>query len=253
MANRLENRVGEKFITTEGYEIEIIEYLGWDNCTVRFNNGLVVKEKGYSSVSCGQVKNLLHPSVYGIGYIGQGEFKSSKGGSKHCKAYIKWKSMLQRCYSEEWHKIQPTYKETTVDESWHNFQNFAKWFEENWKPWMDKTWQLDKDILFKGNKLYSTETCCFVPQEINSIFSKSKSKVRALPTGVEKASDMYGAFISKFNIPTYLGTFKTPEEAFQAYKTTKEQHLKEVAERWKDKITEQTYQALINYQVEITD
>jgi uncharacterized iron-regulated protein len=54
-------------------------------------------------------------------------------------------------------------------------------------------------------------------------------------------------------IPLVLGYFDTIEEAFQAYKTTKEEHIKEMANRWKDKISEECYRALYNYQVEVTD
>jgi len=133
------------------------------------------------------------------------------------------------------------------------FQNVAKWQEVNWKSWMDSSWDLDKDILKKGNKIYSPETCCFVPQEINKLLCKANSIRGKYPIGVKKSGNRFEAKLYIDNNPIYLDTFNTPEEAFQAYKIAKEAHIKEVADKWKGKITEPTYQALYTYKVEITD
>ena len=51
----------------------------------------------------------------------------------------------------------------------------------------------------------------------------------------------------------HVGYFNTEIEAFEAYKQAKENHLKEVAEKWKGKIDDRAYNALMEYQVEITD
>ena len=107
-------------------------------------------------------------------------------------------------------------------------------------------WHLDKDILVKGNKIYSSETCCFVPLEINTIFKNDRQK------GYNKTAK--GNFIVRVNKLKYretVGRFNTELEAFQAYKTAKEEYTKEVADKWKGKITEQVYEAMYNYQVEI--
>lgn len=37
------NRVGEKYKTKEGYEVVITEYFNGSNCTVEFENGVIVK------------------------------------------------------------------------------------------------------------------------------------------------------------------------------------------------------------------
>ena len=250
---KIVDRVGEKHITNEGYEIEIIEYFGANNCTIKFNDGTISRNKKYIHIKNRHIKNPFHPSVLGVGYLGEGLYTVLKNRVV-CEKYIKWHSVLQRCYNEKTLENHPSYKDVIVCEEWHNFQNFAEWFEEDWKEWMDDKWELDKDILFKGNKIYSPETCCFVPNEINIVLTSSKAKRGELPIGVHKSnSGRYKSQIKSNSIVRYLGTFDTPEEAFQAYKTAKEECIKEVADKWKGLISEQVYNALINYKIEITD
>ena len=83
------------------------------------------------------------------------------------KSYSVWHSMLQRCYDDKYHIKHPTYEGCTVCDEWLYFSNFKKWFDENY---IEGT-QLDKDI-FSKNKVYSPETCCFVPREINVLMSQ---------------------------------------------------------------------------------
>ena len=157
---------------------------------------------------------------------------------------------MQRCYDKKSQEKQISYKNTIVCEEWHNFQNFAEWMENNYNPETMKGWQLDKDILIKGNKIYSPETCSFVPKEINTLILKSYKKRGELPIGVRALPS--GRYQARTANKVY-GTFDTPEEAIQAYKTAKEKHIKEVADKWRGKITDQVYQAMYNYKVEIID
>lgn len=240
MVGKYVDRTGEKYITNEGYTVEIIEYFNAHNCTIQFEDKNTIKNLAFYQIRTGQIKNIFHKSVFGKGFRGKGSYKI--GGKK----YSTWIQLLRRCYDEKYQEKQPTYKDVVVCEEWHNFQNFAKWFEENYI----EGFHLDKDILFKGNKIYSPETCAFVPQEINSLFTNRGNYRGIFPIGVLKRGEKFRSCVSSIG---QLGTFDTPEEAFQAYKTAKERHIKEVAEKWKDKITEQTYQALINYKVEIDD
>ena len=186
--------------------------------------------------------------IYGVGYLGIGLYNT-----QNKKAYSVWMSMLKRCYSKKFQELQPTYKKCFVDEYWHNFQNFAEWFNKSYSSEIMTGWQLDKDLLLKGNKIYTSETCCFVPHEINSLFTGRNSKRGVFPIGVSIKRSKYQANINIGEITKYLGTFNNPEEAFQAYKTAKEKHIKEVADKWKGLISEQVYQAIYNYEVEITD
>jgi len=243
---KLKSRVGEIYTTNEGYSIEIINYFNKRNCTIKFYNDLILYNIHFSCIKKGNVKNPNHKSVYGVGYLGVGKYNCTN----YLKIYATWNNMLERCYESKYHEKRPTYIDCTVDEEWHNFQNFAKWYEENHK----ENYALDKDILFRRNKVYSPKTCCFVPQEINNLFTKSNSKRGNYPIGVyEYKSEKYRALIRQNNKLVYLGLFNTPEEAFQVYKEVKENHIKEVADKWKDLIDSRVYKAMYKYQVEITD
>ena len=132
------------------------------------------------------------------------------------------------------------------------FSNFKKWYDQ----FNYENYHLDKDILVKGNKHYSPDTCCLVPQEINTLLTKRQGCRGRQPIGVcyIKRSGKYSATIHKMR-NVHLGFFDTPEEAFQAYKSAKEQYVKEIATQYfqEGKITQRVYQALMEYQVEITD
>jgi hypothetical protein len=250
---KIVNRVGEKHITNEGYEIEIIEYFSRINCTIQFEDKTIIKNKRYNEIKEGKIKNPHHKSVHGVGFVGIGKYKVSFKNI-HTKYYTCWRGMLERCYCKKFHSKKPTYIGCSVADDWHNFQNFAKWFDENYNPETMQGWQLDKDILVKGNKIYSSETCCFVPNNINALFTKSNSSRGKYPIGVCKCiNGKYLAQITKNSKQTGIGYYSTIEEAFQVYRVAKEKYIKEVANKWKGLITDKVYEALINYQVEITD
>ena len=238
-------RVGEKHITNEGYEIEIIKYFSNINCTIQFKDGLQIKNRQYVSIVKGIIKNPNHKSVLNIGFLGVGDY----GSKTHIKIYNTWNSMLKRCYYEKYQEKQPTYIGCTVEESWHNFQVFAEWYDKNYI----EDFALDKDILSKGNKVYSPETCCFVPKIINNLFTGIRLNRGKYPIGVSKNGNKFRAELNINGEHFILGTFDTPEEAFKAYKVAKEAHLKEMASLWRGRITEQVYKVMINYQVGITD
>lgn len=247
----IKDRVGKVYINNKGESFIILEYRDSKDIDIQFKDGTILTGRGFSDILKGKAKNPNSPTICGIGYVGQGKHLTSING-KHTKAYSYWRDMLSRCYSEKYFIEQGSYKDVDVCKEWHNFQNFAKWFQENWKSHMEK-WQLDKDILIKGNKIYSPETCCFVTSEINSIIKINKSKRGELPIGIRGIEGRYRASFSKNNRFKYIGTFSTKEEAFQAYKTAKEEWIKELANKYRGQITEKCYQALIKYQVEITD
>lgn len=165
-----EDKLAQKYLTKEGYKIEIIEYFGHKNCTIKFSEGgHILKNRTLQNIKNGRIKNPYHRSIAGVGYIGEGLFHTQINNKVNLY-YKAWKSMLERSYSKKSHLKRPTYKDVTVCAEWHNFQVFAAWFEDNYNPETMQGWHLDKDILIKGNKIYSSETCCFVPGEVNRCF-----------------------------------------------------------------------------------
>lgn len=171
---------------------------------------------------------------------------------KNCrKAFSVWRSMLQRCYDEKYQQKEPTYIGCTVCEEWLMFSNFLKWFEDSYVD----GYQLDKDIIHKGNKVYAPEHCAFVPREINSLLLRKQSARGDTPIGVkyDKRRGYYSASVLYDGHAHFLGYTKNEEEAFLLYKTAKEKRIVEVANMYKDVIDNRIYNALINYKVEITD
>lgn len=170
------------------------------------------------------------------------------------KSHHVWEGMIERCYFKP-RARNASYKDCSICEEWLIFSNFHKWFYDPQNGYIEG-YDIDKDLLIKGNRIYSPATCCFLPPEINKVFIKQKKANGNLPVGVRQIkSGRFIARVSKHGKLHRLGTFDTPEEAFNAYKTTKEQHIKELAELYfkEGKITEKVYQALIKYEVEITD
>ena len=167
--------------------------------------------------------------------------------------------MLKRCYDPKHQEKHPSYKGCKVEDYLLNFQHMGEWLDENYYEVQGEKMQLDKDILCKGNKVYSRETCIFVPQRINSLFVKC-DKVRGkdpigvyqLPSGNYQVTcnNAYGKYI-------YLGSYSTKEEGFQVYKQYKEKVIKEVIDSYEGKIPEPFYSklktAMYNYKVEIDD
>lgn len=172
-------------------------------------------------------------------------------------AYHFWRRFIERCHKDSYKSKHPTYSKCSFHKDWLIFSNFKHWFESPENGYI-KGYHLDKDILVKGNKVYSPDTCCFVPQEINKLFTTRISCRGTLPIGVTKNNGRgkpYIATMTKNQKANRLGTFNTPLEAFNAYKTAKEKYIKELAEKYfqEGKITEKVYNALMKYEVEITD
>lgn len=251
---KLINRIGETKRNNQGLNMTIIAYQNKRNITILFDDEYVVNKVEYSNFKKGTIKNPYHPSVYGIGYIGEGKYKTGKTGNMTIQ-YKTWICMLQRCYSEKSWIKHPTYKGCIVYESWLNFQNFCVWFDENYYEIDNEKMHLDKDILIKGNKIYSPETCVFVPQRINCLFSSRNNCRGNLPIGVHfsKNNNKFRAQLNKGNETVNLGCYNISEDAFNAYKQAKETYIKKIADEYKSMIPQNLYNAMYKYEVKITD
>lgn len=169
---------------------------------------------------------------------------------KYNKAYHIWRQMLFRCYDSKCQHKRPTYIGCSVCKEWHKFSNFKKWFDENYVD----GWCLDKDILVKGNREYSPDKCCFVPNEINTLFNRHKGhRSKTGVMGVQFFRGKYVVYISKYGINRLRGTFENVVDAMNFYKRERELYIKEVAEKWKDKLKDNVYQAVMSYEVKIND
>ena len=245
------NKFGSKMVIKEyrkNYDIDV--YFPEYNWT--FENTT------YQNFKRGSIKCPYEPRYYGKGYLGEGEYKVKENG-KLKREYLIWHSMLQRCYDPKYHETHPTYKGCTVEDYLLNFQHMGEWINENYYEIPGETMCLDKDILYKRNKIYSRDTCIFVPKKINSLFTKRDKSRGNSPIGVTpRESGNYQVFCNKgYGKNVCLGTYSTEKEAFQVYKQYKEKVIKEVIDSYKGKIPEPHYSrlkiAMYNYEVEIDD
>ena len=251
------DKLGETVLQNCGEVAFVVEYVNAHDITVQFKTtGELVKTK-YGHFIKGKVKSHFTPSVFGVGITGLEPTVDENG--ERLDSYMCWKSMLNRCYSSKYQKKYPTYKGCYVCDEWLYYPNFKKWYEENYYEINNKTSHLDKDVLVKGNKIYSATTCVFVPNFINTLFVKRQNYRGELPIGVyyHKSNKKYQVNLSVFkdgkSTTKYLGSFNTADEAFEVYKQAKEEYIKEVADEYKDKIPTELYEAMYTYEVDIDD
>lgn len=252
-------RIGKENINHHGYKMKIVEYNDSNNVIVEFQDEHKARvHTTYQHFGFGDVKNPYSKSVLGIGMIGV-KYPSTVN-NKHTKEYIAWRSMLVRCYDSKYKQDFPTYSDVVCCEEWLYFENFYEWLhnQENFNKWLNgDKWAVDKDILVKGNKVYSPEKCCLVPYNINALFVRQDNSRRNLPIGVHERKYGYQAIYS--NPYTHkaeaIGRRKTIEETFDIYKAHKENVIKQVAQEEYNKgnITKECYEAMMKYEVEITD
>lgn len=142
-------------------------------------------------------------------------------------AYGRWCNMIHRCYSEKVKMRVPTYIGCTVCDEWKYFSNFKKWFDVNHK----EGFQLDKDILVQGNKIYSPDTCVFIPQYLNLLLIDRGLARGDLPLGISRNHNSYMASCSDGHGKQLTKTFKTIEEAVAWYSATKKRVVAEQVQR----------------------
>lgn len=130
------------------------------------------REARIDHIKNGAVADVYHPTVLGVGYLGEGIHRAkykTLAGWRPNRAYGLWAVMLQRCYSGS----DPAYKDATVHPDWHNFQTFASDLAklEGFEDWCNPVneFQLDKDKKGKGTKVYGLATCCFLSHQDNQL------------------------------------------------------------------------------------
>lgn len=246
--------IGSSFYTNSFGKLEVVEKVGKSKVLVRFEDTGFETVSYLSEVRRGRVADKLKPTLFGVGILGSKGTKNRED-NKHCKEYILWAGMLRRCYDGKYCQTKPTYKDCTTSEMFKRYSFFYEWcnsqtgfgqVDEFGKPFV-----LDKDILVKGNKVYSETTCCFVPQEVNSLFVTCSSKRGEYPIGVSyhKRVNKYSSTVRKGGGTQHLGYFLSPDDAFLAYKQVKEDYIKDVANKWKGCIDSRIYEALMNWEV----
>ena len=245
--------VGKVCKSKSSGDFKIVKYNNNRNVEVQFLKTGFETSVHLVQVKNGNVKDPYVPSVYGVGVLGA-KYPSRVNGVL-TKEYRLWKHMLERCYSDAFKKRCPTYDDCEVSNKFKSYEYFYEWCHKQIGFGVDG-FELDKDLLVKGNKVYNESTCVFIPSEINLVLVKCTASRGKHLIGVNwcKRDKAFKAQVRKNKGRSeHLGYFKTEIEAFNAYKTAKEAFIKEQANKWKGKIDGRAYEALMKYEVNITD
>ena len=237
---------GDVFVVNSGCIAFVAEIVSSQRVKIYFegnSNDLIDVRIG--DLKKGRVKNPFRPMCQGVGFHGIGAHSASSEG-RDTKAYSAWRNMLARALSDEHKERYPTYKDCTVTQAWHNFQVFAEWYESQYS---ENDWEIDKDILARGNMHYSPDTCRMVPRIINRLYQTRYSHLRSLPVGVQKHGNRYRAVMTIDGKNTILGSFKTIQEASDLFFKKRHERLIELAEIYKGRISNDIYETLRNCEV----
>lgn len=262
MSFKEEFAFGAQFKTNSSGVCTVIKYENAKNVYVMFEDGTFVKASS-GNLRAGGVKNPNKPTIFGVGIndfeLVHGHLSSERLGGKTVsdKKFLMWQAMLARSFSKYTKRLRPTYEGVSCTESWKTYSNFYKDVSNlrGFDKALEEGWVLDKDILFKGNKVYSPDVCCFVPPEINGCFTLRSLNRGNLPLGVGRNEYglPYKARCGYDGKRILIGSYKTPEEAFEAYKVVKKKEILRLAEKWKGEICDKVYEALLQWKIEITD
>ena len=233
-------------------DMVITEYCSRSEVTIKFINTGNIRKARLSDIKRGEVRDNEFKPVNKVGIM---DIPNTLiRGVKHPRVYHIWNNMLQRCYNENLRSKHTTYSDCEVSDDFKYYSKFKEWAEKQ-VGYTKEGWALDKDILVKGNKVYSAETCCFVPQEINSLIISANAARGELPVGVyyEKDTCKLKVRVSIDGKLKHIGRYTCKLEAFNAYKQAKENHIKKVAEKWREQIDPRVYDALMAWEINIDD
>ena len=225
---------GTQFQTRLSGVCTVIKYENARSIYVMFEDGTVTKVTG-GNLCSGSINNPNRPTVFGFG-INDIEVKDFTD-----KRYVLWHSIIRRSYSDVYHKNKPSYKDVNVSEEWRRLSNFIKDVEKlpNFDMALSENWEIDKDLLGDGKKLYSKETCCFLPRELNTLFTRESTK--GLKKGVfyNKRLNKFTSSINKGGkVRHHIGVYQTEAEAHLAYCKEKQKHLDGLILKYDDKLPE---------------
>ena len=227
-------QIGDEFKTLDGCDVKVIEVLNAGSCVIQFQDEYKHEMTVVSNnLRRGAVKNPWTRWLGGS-YIGYGKYSRKD----NTQAHSVWRNIITRCYSTNRGKPSKAYDGCSVSEEWLCFQNFCEWYENHED--YGKGWHIDKDIKYKGNKVYSAETCIMVPPEINSLFrGAGESKVGF---GLRTTDGVrYFASLKFMSLRLPLGSTSCVESGEELTKFCKEEYI--------DHLTQTTYKDILSEEV----
>jgi hypothetical protein len=239
--NDKDEKIGRTCITKQGFQVEIIKYKN-GRCTVRFNDKYNTELSViYRSFKNGTIKN---PHYY---YLADKFLIDKELAKENPVAYQKYRAMIDRCYGKQKYN-NVVYKGCEVCKEWNLFENFIKWFNENYYEIDNEKMELDKD-LFGNGKLYSPSTCVFIPHKLNTQIARRKDHDRDnnLPLGVSLHITKQGKVRYRVTSLAKGQLFDDIENAYKAYKENVINQYRDFATGNKNEIPKKLYDYLINY------
>ena len=243
-------KVGDRFETNCGPCI-VVDYVNALEIWVRFLETNYETKCEAGQLRKGNVKDRYYRSVFDVGYVGEGPYNKKDTP----KQYQTWYNMLNRCYSPKYHLKFPTYKDCYASKHFHSLQDFSYWYDNQYCSNLEGN-QLDKDLLVKHNKIYGPKRAIVIPHQVNSLLVKRDGDRGKYLIGVYKRKDnLKRPYVARCNTThgRKAKCFNTEINAYNWYKKTKEQNIKDAADLYKDVLDPRAYQALLNYKVELTD
>lgn len=238
----VDSYMGKRYKSTKcGYFI-ITNYFNANNVEVVFEETGTKVMTSMKVIKKGEIRDKYAKTVYGRGVVGDIQVMSN---GVYMHSYVLWHGMMARCYGGSKTKA---YFGCEVIGNFLSFEYFKKWCESQIGYGLTG-YHLDKDLLVNGgSKVYSEYTCCFVPKDINSAIALQKDRKGTL-LGVTKYNygSKFRAEVCIGGVRTYLGVYDTEDEANSVYVKHKTKFLMELAEKYRETISERAYNALINY------
>lgn len=154
-----------------------------------------------------------------------------------------WKNLVKRCVDSKYKEKHPCYKDVSICNDWLLFSNFYNWAYPLYKD----GYALDKDILCgKNKKIYSPQTCCFIPPKLNNSITYLIKNIQDYNAGIEKRGSKFCPTISINNKKTYLGVYESKEEAIKVRREAKKNYILSIANKYKNEIDVVVYNALLS-------
>ena len=244
---------GSEFTLKSGYTVKVVKYEKAIKVYIKFPPDDINPE-GYIKVCTksdltvtGVVGYPYQRKASGVGYHG------SEKGIIPSNTHIKdvWSKMITRCYNPS--EKDKSYKDCSVHPDWHNYSNFYHWYNSQIDNGYFKAgYQLDKDLLVHGNKVYSESTCCLVPEQINSFLNNSSdTRSTGLPSGIHwktKNKKFQVTVKDEFKKHSYLALVSAPEDGYAIYTKEKERIAKALAKKYRGCVREDVFLSLVNYE-----
>jgi hypothetical protein len=204
--------VGSTHETKQFGEVEVLSVTSALDVTVKFKNtGYIARGLPSSRVRTGRIADPYHPFAAGLGYRGEGVYKVKD----HRELYHRWSNMFRKIYTSNTASTINAYGDCEVDKRWYNFQNYARWFYNQFRH-PDESYDVDKDLKILGNRIYGPDTCLLIPSVLNTAISFD-SKLKNPRSGVVMRNGRYCATIRRDSVLYFLGEYDNPDEAMESY------------------------------------